>query len=410
MATDELAAPQNHTIESRPARQQGRANPLFSAIVGANVSAKKAACAIASQIEQDLIRRAWPTGSIYGSEGQLADRFGVCRSVMREAVRILDSRGTARMRRGPNGGLVVLAPELPAVLEAIHRYVTSHRGVALQGNICLGVLQAVRRQLSDPASVNPIGAGLNEFMDCLIAAADHSARSGAEGHVPFGAAAEGARSRAENVFRLLLKDLSDAPCGDHRLGSELDLCERYGACRSALRQAVRVLEFEGIAVSTVGRGKGLMTQTPDPSALCQFINCYFAAAGVTPSDAMHLFKLLSLEVVSIAARAATATNSVRLREAQRILRASNGSMSCEIMQLAEESQFGPLGEPLIDILLRCTKGYSSWWSAVLDPDSQELGAIYRVETLTVISAILSRDPTAAAVAQAAKVDRLATLI
>ena len=386
-----------------------RPNAFFEAIVGAKVSAKKTACAIARRIEEDLIARGWPIGTNYGSEAELADRFGVSRMVLREAVRILESRGTARMRRGPNGGLIVLAPEMAAVLEALHRYVTSHRGADLQGSICRDVLNAAYSHLARPSSGRPISAAMEDFLAALTAAVEHYAREGTEGRIPMGTAA-GARSRAEQVFRLLIKDLGNTQADNRRLGSEMDLCERYGADRSVLRQAVRMLEFEGIAVSTAGRGKGLMTRSPDPTALCQLINCYFAAAGVTPDDAMAVFKLLSVEVVCVAARVATHSDRARLKRARRLLSGRHGAVSADVMQLAEESQLRIVGEPLIDILLRCTKSYPSWSSALRDPDDEGLGALYRRETLKVIAAILDRNPVAAAAAQAAKVDRLAALI
>ncbi len=410
MATAQLAR-QSDVAGSIPSwAKSERSNPLFHAIVGAKLSANKAACAIAASIEADLIAQGWPTGAIYGSESRLADQFGVCRIVLREAVRILESRGTAGMRRGPHGGLVVLAPDLVAVLEAIHRYVTSHRGTDLQGAICREVLHATRVRMDEGRSTATLNAGMIELLDCLRAAVDHYARTGADGRIPMGAAKEGARSRAEQVFRMLIKDLGDTHAHAYRLGSELDLCDRYSADRSALRQAVRVLEFEGIAASVAGRGKGLVTRSAEPTALCQLINCYFASVRVSPADAMSVFKILSVEVVSIAARIATEEQRRDLREAQRILSASADAVSARVMQMAEDCQFAIVPEPLIDILLRCTKGYSSWRSAIRDPDSQVLGVIYRAETMRVISAILDRDPITAATAQAAKVDSLAALI
>jgi DNA-binding FadR family transcriptional regulator len=70
---------------------------------------------IAGQIESDIRRNGWPVGEILGSEAQLIERFGVSRAALREAVRILESHHVARMRRGPNGGLIVTAPDMAAV-------------------------------------------------------------------------------------------------------------------------------------------------------------------------------------------------------------------------------------------------------------------------------------------------------
>jgi DNA-binding FadR family transcriptional regulator len=385
-------------------------NPLFDAIVGAGAINTKAACLIAARIEEDLIGRNWPSGSIYGSEAQLEAKFGVCCVVVREAVRILESRGTAQMRRGPNGGLLVLAPSMPAVLESIHRYVSSHSRELYQGSACGAIFHAVHAKLIDPNAATRVSSSLIEFFEVLLSAVDRYASLGPAGHVPLGASAESARSRAEQIFRMLMKDLSSNRLRDRRLGSELDLCDRYGADRNVLRQAVRVLEFEGIAESVAGRGKGLMSRKPEPASLCRLINCHFSAARIAPSDAMALFKLLSVEVASISAQQATSEELARLKRAQHLLTEKLGPVTSEMMQEVEESQFGFIDEPLVDILLRATKSYSSWTSSIRNAQSEELDAIYRIETLKVISTLLKRDPLAAAAAQAAKVDRLNALI
>ncbi|QUD90736.1 GntR family transcriptional regulator [Phenylobacterium montanum] len=372
--------------------------------MGASAANTKAACVIAAQTEEDLIGRGWPTGIIYGSETQLATRFGVCRVVMREAVRILESRGTAQMRRGPNGGLLVLAPTMPVVLEAIHRYIMSRFRELHQGSACRTILHTVHARLTGPGSETCEGPGLIDFLEVLISAVDQFAREGPAGHVLQSAAAKSARSRAAQVLRLLMKDLHGRDATDHRLGSEFDLCDRYSADRNAMRQAVRVLEFEGIAESLAGRGKGLMVRTPEPSALCRLIICYFTATRVTPGDATHLFKMLSAEVVSMAAEQATDSQLGRLGDIQRLLE-SDARVTTKVIQQAEESLFGFIDEPLIDILLRCTGSYSIWWSSI-DPESEQGRSVYRTTTLKVVSALLARDGVAAAVAQAHKVECL----
>src|SRR5215216_1262110 len=53
----------------------------------------------------------WPVGESLGSEPELREHHGVSRSVLREAVRLVEHHQVARMRRGPNGGLFVMAPD-----------------------------------------------------------------------------------------------------------------------------------------------------------------------------------------------------------------------------------------------------------------------------------------------------------
>jgi len=70
---------------------------------------------VARRIEQDVMDRGWPVGTVLGSETELIQRYGVSRAVFREAVRIVEHHTVARMRRGPGGGLVVMAPDASAI-------------------------------------------------------------------------------------------------------------------------------------------------------------------------------------------------------------------------------------------------------------------------------------------------------
>jgi DNA-binding FadR family transcriptional regulator len=86
---------------------------------------------VARTIEADVIAAGWPVGEVIGSEAELVQRFGVSRSVLREAVRVVEFLGVARMRRGPGGGLVVTRPDQSAVITAVVVYLT-YRGARLE--------------------------------------------------------------------------------------------------------------------------------------------------------------------------------------------------------------------------------------------------------------------------------------
>ena len=83
------------------------------------ITAPKLASVVARRIEDDVVARGWPVGTVLGSETDLLERFGVSRAVLREAVRIVEHTGAARMRRGPGGGLVVSEPNRSAVVTAM---------------------------------------------------------------------------------------------------------------------------------------------------------------------------------------------------------------------------------------------------------------------------------------------------
>ncbi|TDV56009.1 FadR/GntR family transcriptional regulator [Actinophytocola oryzae] len=84
--------------------------------------AGKLAAQTARRIEVDVMRRGWPVGESLGSEVDLRERLGVSRSVLREAVRLVEHHQVARMRRGPNGGLLVRAPDAGPATRSIVIY------------------------------------------------------------------------------------------------------------------------------------------------------------------------------------------------------------------------------------------------------------------------------------------------
>lgn len=84
--------------------------------------ANKLAAMVARDIEADIVRRGWAVGESLGSEGALQRRFGVSRSVLREAVRLVEHHQVARMRRGPGGGLYICEPDAGPAARAVVIY------------------------------------------------------------------------------------------------------------------------------------------------------------------------------------------------------------------------------------------------------------------------------------------------
>ena len=84
--------------------------------------ADKRASRIARRIEADVVRRGWTVGESLGSEHALQQRYGVSRSVLREAVRLVEHHQVARMRRGPNGGLLICEPDAGPATRAVVIY------------------------------------------------------------------------------------------------------------------------------------------------------------------------------------------------------------------------------------------------------------------------------------------------
>lgn len=102
---------------------------------------------VAREIEADVIRRGWPVGATLGSEAALQQQYGVSRSVLREAVRLLEHHQVAHMRRGPGGGLLVAAPDAAPATRAVVIYL-EYLGVTIE------------EVLSAKTVLEPLAAGL----------------------------------------------------------------------------------------------------------------------------------------------------------------------------------------------------------------------------------------------------------
>jgi DNA-binding FadR family transcriptional regulator len=87
----------------------------------------KRAEVLAAIVYQDIVAGGWQTGSVFGAEAELLERYGVSRPVLREAVRLLEYHTVARMRRGPGGGLIVTEPQPQASVDTIALYLEYRR-------------------------------------------------------------------------------------------------------------------------------------------------------------------------------------------------------------------------------------------------------------------------------------------
>ena len=133
----------------------------------------KLAATIAQSIESDIIGRSWPIGESLGSEPALIERFGVSRAVMREAVRILESRGIARMRLGPGGGLTVTAPRPELAVESVgllldHANVTPRDLFEARSAVEV-MCVALAAERIDEAGIERVRGALNSDLDLAVA-------------------------------------------------------------------------------------------------------------------------------------------------------------------------------------------------------------------------------------------------
>ena len=127
------------------------------------------------------------------------ERYGVSRAVLREAVRIVEYLGVARMRQGPGGGLVVAAPNATAVTSAALVYFAYDR-VKLEE--VLGARRIVEEMAVELAATRATDAQLDHLRSWLAAANGAGHRAGR----PVGAARRGGQPHRQPGHRPVRQD------------------------------------------------------------------------------------------------------------------------------------------------------------------------------------------------------------
>jgi DNA-binding FadR family transcriptional regulator len=111
-------------------RRRSTRQLLPDSVMLADSGLGKGAEAVARNITQTIVADGLQPGDLVGTEPELIAREGVSRALLREAVRLLEHHHIARMRRGPGGGLFVMAPSADAVTEVAAIYL-ARRGMQL---------------------------------------------------------------------------------------------------------------------------------------------------------------------------------------------------------------------------------------------------------------------------------------
>jgi DNA-binding FadR family transcriptional regulator len=182
----------------------------------------KRASQIARRIEADIIRRGWPVGELLGSEQALQQRYKVSRSVLREAVRLVEHHRVARMRRGPNGGLLVCEPDAGPATHAIIIYL-EYLGITI------GDLLAARLLLEPLAATLAAQrideAGIDRLRAVVRAEQDRAPDPTAPSDEFHAALAEQSKNPVLQLFIDILMRLTVRYAEDSRLDSASDALE-----------------------------------------------------------------------------------------------------------------------------------------------------------------------------------------
>lgn len=151
--------------------------PEFTAAALKRQRSMKTSERVAREIVGQILDNELPEGTKLPNEKQLVDALGIGRTTLREALRLLETRGVITIRSGPGGGPVVRRPRLGDLSESLSLI------LQFEGASLLDVFQArdaLEPMMTRLAAVNLTDADLDELAGTI-----DRMRAGIEDHETF---------------------------------------------------------------------------------------------------------------------------------------------------------------------------------------------------------------------------------
>jgi DNA-binding FadR family transcriptional regulator len=339
---------------------------------------------LARRIEDDIAQVGFVPGCSFGSLSELAGRYGAGRSVVREAVGILERRGLGRLRPGPHGGFILARPQVHTI------------GAALADHfLAMGVTSD---QLEDAREatelVTPSAAATSMvplLRECLrqVQGGLRAQRSGLR--LADAADATTMGTRAMGIARSLAQEIHRLRATGTRLGSESDLCERFDVGRLTVRQAIRLLQDSGLVECRRGRGNGLVINDQRATGHIRLVLAYLIAEQMDPLQAGTILIQLNAYVPALAAHRA---NPAQRRELEALLAPLESGDSFKRLDLLALVRCVArlANSPLIDFFSRCLAAYEARFHPAL---AEHLPTTSQAEYFAMVRRQLQAAPPAA---------------
>lgn len=293
------------------------------------ISSKRAKRGIAAArlLERDIRLDGWKAGRVFADRPELARRYNLGRGTLVEAVRLLEDRGIARMRRGPGGGLIVLEVARTRPIELLNDYfVAAGATVAhvYEARLVVRIMSDylrrsregagamqdfadyVRRGLGRAGRGDPLGAVAaagdlddgatsdDPIVGFLTDSLDRFARlrsiadplpAGSAAAADVGASRAPKTSLASLVAKRIAGEIRNQTDPDlQRIGTAAELAERCGVSRQVVRQAVRVLESQGAVESRRGRTHGVSAAVPESTAAVEAVVALLSSMRISEEN------------------------------------------------------------------------------------------------------------------------------
>ncbi|HXC60180.1 MAG TPA: GntR family transcriptional regulator [Steroidobacteraceae bacterium] len=307
---------------------------------------------LARRIEDDIAVLGPAPGASLGSLRQLSERYQAGRSVTREAVGLLERRGLGRLRPGPCGGFILARPQPETTGVALAEHFLSMGLTHLQLQDAREALQRITQgNAPDPVStllmrcLDAVQVGLGGERDAALRPETELRQS------PGG-------TRAASIARRLATEIQRTGGAGVRLGSEWDLCERFGASRLTLRQAIRLLQDSGLVECRRGRGNGLVIRDRRASGSIRLMLAYLISEKLDPITAGTILFQLNAYVPALAVSRATLEQRQQLELSLSRLEGSDSFDRYELLGLVHlVSRLAD--SPVIDLFSRCLAAYEA---------------------------------------------------
>lgn len=307
---------------------------------------------LARRVEDDIATLGLAPGNTLGSLRELAERYRAGRSVVREAVGLLERRGLGRMRPGPCGGFILARPRAETIGAALADYFHSTGITRRQVRDAREAVELMAPRLANEPA-------LLLLIDCLDRLEpDLRGEGAATSPAEVSRATAPTTTRAAEIARQLAVEIARTRRAGARLGSEWDLCGRFGVSRLTLRQAIRLLQDSGLVECRRGRGNGLVIRDRRAAGCIRLMLAFLIGEKLDAMVAGTVLFQLNAYVPALAVGRADAERRQQLEE--RLSRLETGESFERYELLGFVHCVSQLADsPIIDLFSRCLAAYEA---------------------------------------------------
>jgi DNA-binding FadR family transcriptional regulator len=328
------------------------AERIYVASTCAGESITRQTEALARRIEDDIAGLGVIPGASLGSLRELAARYDAGRSVLREALGILERRGFGRLRPGPCGGFILARPRAETIGAALAEHFLA-RGVTTDQVCDAREALEFMRQAGTGDAVAPL------LTQCLHRLDETLRERQAGAALPI--AAEAPRrtaTRAVTIARTLAEEIQQTRAAGTRLGSEWELCERFQVSRLTVRQAIRLLQDSGLVECQRGRGNGLIIHDRRTTGCIRLVLAYLIGEQLDPMLAGTILLQLNAYVPALAVNRGSDPLRGQLESWLTRLQSSDTFERYDLLGLVHcVSRMAD--SPIVDLFSRCLAAYEA---------------------------------------------------